>query len=61
MFPQPPGSEDESVYERQLPGVAMVLLREVRAGDELLMDYDLRGPPYAAWAADWFKPAVARL
>ena len=39
-----------------LAGAAMVASRRIEVGEELLLDYGLRGPPYPPWAAHWYCP-----
>lgn len=55
----PRAAEDDEVV-RRLPGIAFVALRDLRAGEELLLDYALRGPPYPQWARDWYRPRARR-
>lgn len=40
-------------------GAALCSSRELACGDELLLDYGLKGPPYPAWANGWYVPAAS--
>jgi hypothetical protein len=50
-------NEDDAIAQR-LNGAAFVALREIEAGEEILLDYDLNGPPYPQWARDWYRRSI---
>lgn len=38
-----------------LYGAALYAKRDMEYGEEILLDYKLKGPPYPAWAQDWYE------
>ncbi|KAG1670942.1 hypothetical protein FOA52_011377 [Chlamydomonas sp. UWO 241] len=53
----PPASVSEAVAIGEgVSGIAVVAMVDIPAGSELLLDYQLIGPPWPAWAKDWYVP-----
>ena len=52
----PGGGSLPLVAGSTLAGAVIVASRRISAGEELLLDYDLKGPPYPPWAAGWYRP-----
>jgi hypothetical protein len=56
-----PGPVDAAdAVAKGLAGAAFVSTCPMPPGTELLLDYQLRGPPYPPWAVPWYAPALAR-
>jgi hypothetical protein len=48
-------SVDKSESTTLLYGAALFAKRDMEYGDEILLNYKLKGPPYPAWAQDWYE------
>lgn len=53
-FPSSNAGDNRSI-DPLLFGAAFCSLRDLEEGTEVLFDYQLKGPPYPAWAQEWYK------
>ena len=47
--------DDDESSKTLLYGAAFYAKRDLENGEEILLDYKLKGPPYPAWAEDWYE------
>ncbi|KNC86279.1 hypothetical protein SARC_01601 [Sphaeroforma arctica JP610] len=51
----PPSHSQAQAVRSGVCWAVFISTQDIKAGDELFIDYQLAGPPYPEWARDWYS------